>query len=290
MDARRPWTDSDDDLPPPNGVKKHYDESGCARSPGCPFCWCRAAAGGFTLIELLIVVAIIAVLAALGFAGGQNAVGRANVVKCASNMHQIGAAMQSYTVDNEGRLPSNACLSGGPFATWDMLIMGYLDNSGHDFSTQDWGGLNSSVPLPAAKIFKCPEDRGSHPSDKYPRSYVLASWVSNVDGWHYSPDLPNGRGVPTQRLQSPSRSAVLFEAPIPEPVANILGCASFSGFPVYYDASPSQIHSSRANMLFADWHVELIPRAKTPFDATLEARYFPPESALCLAAGGPIPQ
>lgn len=273
------------DLPPPERLKP-CDESQSARRPSLLLG--GVAKGGFTLIELLVVVAIIALLAALVFAGGRNAMSSAKAAQCASNLRQIGIGMQSYCVDNNGKLPSSGV------ATWDMHIMPYLDDSGYDFMGVSAGvGLATSVASGTTKLFKCPEDRGSRPSGKYARSYVLASWVCNWDGWHYSSSLPKIIGVRLQLLQAPSRSAVLFEAPIPAPIAetgNILGHGNFSGFPVYYDASPSKIHSSKANMLFADWHVELIPRDKTPDDGTLIARYFPPESELCRAAGGPLPQ
>lgn len=263
-------------------------ETASIARPARLFASCPVAAGGFTLIELIIVVVIVAVLAALVFAGGRKAIGRANAAQCASNLRQIGIGMQLYSIDNNGRLPSNIG------ATWDMQIMGYLDKSGYHFAgVSPSVGLNKATPSAAAKLFKCPEDRRSHSSEKYPRSYALASWVVNWDGWHYSASLPANVGIRIQQLQAPARSAVLFEAPIPAPIAgtgNILGSGNFCCFPVFYDESPSKIHSSMANMLFADWHVELIPRDKTPDGGTLAARYFPPESELCRAAGGPIPQ
>jgi prepilin-type N-terminal cleavage/methylation domain-containing protein len=51
---------------------------------------------GFTLIELLVVIAIIAVLIALLLPAVQAAREAARRAQCASNLRQIGLAMQNY--------------------------------------------------------------------------------------------------------------------------------------------------------------------------------------------------
>jgi prepilin-type processing-associated H-X9-DG protein/prepilin-type N-terminal cleavage/methylation domain-containing protein len=66
----------------------------------------KNTAPAFTLVELLAVIAIIAVLASLAYAGAGAMIGKAHMTKCLSNMRQIGAAMQMFVGDNDGRLPS----------------------------------------------------------------------------------------------------------------------------------------------------------------------------------------
>jgi prepilin-type N-terminal cleavage/methylation domain-containing protein/prepilin-type processing-associated H-X9-DG protein len=81
-------------------------------------------AKGFTLIELLVVIAIIAVLAGLLFP----AFGRMQVLtdraKCASNLRQVGAAINAYVGEHDGYLP-------GPLWTWQNPW----------YKPDDYGGL-----------------------------------------------------------------------------------------------------------------------------------------------------
>ena len=62
----------------------------------------------FTLIELLVVIAIIVVLASLTYAGAGAMIGKGHATKCLSNMRQIGAAMQMFVGDHDGKLPGTS--------------------------------------------------------------------------------------------------------------------------------------------------------------------------------------
>ncbi len=81
----------------------------------------KNTAPAFTLIELLVVIAIVAVLASLAYAGAGVMIGKGHATKCLSNMRQIGAAMQMFVGDNDGRLPGT---SHG--VSWTNSLSAYL--------------------------------------------------------------------------------------------------------------------------------------------------------------------
>jgi prepilin-type N-terminal cleavage/methylation domain-containing protein/prepilin-type processing-associated H-X9-DG protein len=176
--------------------------------------------GGFTLIELLVVVAIIGVLAALGFSGASAAIKKSQMTECLSNMRQIGTAMQLFVGENGGRLPGT---SHG--VSWTNSLAAYL---GSNFI-----GRCPAVPKHRARVtYGWNDSLASNgtgmlmASSRTPASTMaVAELATNQSSEHFH--FAGGRGGAARVTPNQFRAAVNVEA-----------------------------HGKSANYLFVDGHAE----------------------------------
>ncbi|MCC6426938.1 MAG: prepilin-type N-terminal cleavage/methylation domain-containing protein [Phycisphaerales bacterium] len=140
----------------------------------------------FTLIELLVVIAIIAILISIILPAMARSKTAARLVKCASNLGQVGIASTSYLNDNKG--------SYAIHSNWGNLIGPKGTRLTYDESPgTGWEGEETAAGKPLKirslnryldqrSIVKCPDDRGDYLQagvkncyDAYGTSY-LPSW------------------------------------------------------------------------------------------------------------------
>jgi prepilin-type N-terminal cleavage/methylation domain-containing protein/prepilin-type processing-associated H-X9-DG protein len=69
---------------------------------------------GFTLIELLVTISIIAMLATLLTPAIGRAIAKADSVRCANNLSQVGIAVMNYAADNDNRYPEIESMPTNP--------------------------------------------------------------------------------------------------------------------------------------------------------------------------------
>jgi prepilin-type N-terminal cleavage/methylation domain-containing protein/prepilin-type processing-associated H-X9-DG protein len=118
----------------------------------------------FTLIELLVVISIIALLVGILLPSLAIARRRATQIACASNLHQIGLALEAYLGDFKDYYPK------ARYMPLPMLPV----NSDPSFNQC----LSQQIPMDdsvAVKVYKCPGD--DQVFAKCGMSYAYESWI-----------------------------------------------------------------------------------------------------------------
>jgi prepilin-type N-terminal cleavage/methylation domain-containing protein/prepilin-type processing-associated H-X9-DG protein len=117
---------------------------------------------GFTLIELLVVIGIIGVLVSILLPALQRARQQAYIIACASNLHDIGVAMNQYIADFRGVFPPSNYYKG---LGWDPVIgqipttpvNGYVHWSSFLYQDLNLMTSNQTFTLNSAwRLFQCP--------------------------------------------------------------------------------------------------------------------------------------
>jgi len=205
---------------------------------------------GFTLLELLIVLAIAATLSSLALVAMSRARANAQQLKCASNLRQIGTAINGYIADHDGRLPGPV-FGGQPayYSPWPND--GFLPT----FLAPYLGLPLDPKHYPAkAEVFLCPAWKAAVPPEydkAYSRLYVMQNAAHFRDGTTGFPfgypkigNNPMTEPVKINMIESLPQTAVMWD----------LDHYDIGGFSVQ-----TPVHSGKRNYLYFDGHVELLP-------------------------------
>ncbi|RYD49019.1 MAG: type II secretion system protein [Verrucomicrobiaceae bacterium] len=146
---------------------------------------------GFTLVEILVVISIIGALAAVSFVAVRSFRGSARMTACASNMRQIGVAMQLYADDHQGSYPDTSH-TATPDTAWIYQLESYL-------------GKFDQIRI-------CPADPSAELRRKNKASsYILNSYVFQTPLDAFGEPMGTARNK-LSMLPDPSRTILVFIA------------------------------------------------------------------------------
>jgi len=230
---------------------------------------------GFTLIELLVVIAIISILAAMLLPVLNSTKQKASQTACLNNLKQLGLGTMTYIDEHDDAFPGIASEN-----------MGFNESDWIYWRTNDLAHPVEKSPIVAQlngasrSLFRCPMDRDD--SDRfanattsngpYMYSYSLTGYgfqpaVMDSDGtfnqgMSSAVDPNTGKFTPFKQsaVHNPSLKIMYAEEPgTSKPSDNPNGSVPINDGRWYTGNPLTCRHGGKANVTFADSHVQLVP-------------------------------
>jgi prepilin-type N-terminal cleavage/methylation domain-containing protein/prepilin-type processing-associated H-X9-DG protein len=216
---------------------------------------------GFTLIELLVVIAIISILAAMLLPVLARAKGAAKRIKCASNVHQMSAALRLY-VDDFHKYPAFGDPKPVNRSTfWDYQILPYTSGNKGAFVCP--GNVDARNNAETNWTFQAGGTIWPNRSYGYnaygtqfgamsPGAPVPFGVVLGLGPGPWWP-LPFGQLVPDAKVLVPADMIAVADY---DPSADDDGDGDLHPDLLYSLCLTGKHHNRRANAVFCDAHVE----------------------------------
>jgi prepilin-type processing-associated H-X9-DG protein/prepilin-type N-terminal cleavage/methylation domain-containing protein len=241
----------------------------------------------FTLTELLVVIAIIGILAALLFAGVSRAKGMAQRIQCASNVRQLGLALQGFVAENRVYpLSVNPNSRNGPYPEHNGSWVAALQHGELSGARTATNRSPSHVYLHEG-VWQCPS---AHKPSSLPPNIGYLSYGYNYCGLSAQTDTNslglgghfvwNGPRVPAPPVSASEVINPTEMMAIGDSFMGGNGIIRDGGFTLWRTYGVEDVlgstkrslsrHQGKANVVFCDGHVES-PTLKFLFEDTADA-------------------
>jgi len=204
---------------------------------------------GFTLIEILIVLAIIGILAAMLFPVFARARDKARMTSCASNLRQIGVALQMYKEDHDGIYPGLLTPGNWDNCRWTDRVYPYVKSQ---------------------QVFHCPSFSNAQyvPGCAHPGLYTQLNNNGSYDivSPHIALDIPPSGSSSTETVGPmtvheaqylyPSSTILLLDGQDYPYAAVNPGVAPITSIEDLFRRGVANRHNDGNNVCFADGHVK----------------------------------
>jgi prepilin-type N-terminal cleavage/methylation domain-containing protein/prepilin-type processing-associated H-X9-DG protein len=207
----------------------------------------------FSLIELIVVIGIIAILMAFLLPALRVARESARTVQCASQLRQIGFAIQQYANANAGKTPAWAVRHEWPDDPWPQEFMGEWTGPGWPILIERYLGQN-----PGGPIWNCPSWRDEQRRVNY---FLGAHWMRVQTPLHRSIPMSRIRNSTTYVFAGECTAEEYYPPPYGTDTSSefedidkddgAIPCLRFFGDPM----GGFNMHRQGNNVLFADNHV-----------------------------------